>query len=107
MEAALFYIFALGALVAGAQVVLRRNPIYGAISLVGAFFFLAGLYVLLAAHLIAILQDMGSFSDLLIDCGQQRPGHTPELRKAILVSTPEVFEPLALRHFHQLLVKPG
>src|SRR5882724_4127460 len=56
MEAALFYIFAIGTLFAGGQVVLRRNPIYGALSLVGCFFFLAGIYVLLAAHLIAILQ---------------------------------------------------
>jgi len=58
MEAVLFYIFAIGVLAAGAQVVLRRNPIYGALSLVGCFFFLAGIYVLLAAHLIAILQIM-------------------------------------------------
>ena len=56
MEAALFYIFAAGTLAAGAQVVLRRNPIYGALSLVACFFFLAGIYVLLAAHLVAILQ---------------------------------------------------
>ncbi len=55
-EAILFYLFAIGVLVAGAQVVLRRNPIYGAVSLVGCFFFLAGIYVLLSAHLIAILQ---------------------------------------------------
>src|SRR5205814_9667975 len=52
----LFYVFAAGVLFAGAQVILWRNPIYGAISLVGSFFFLAGIYVLLAAHLIAILQ---------------------------------------------------
>jgi NADH-quinone oxidoreductase subunit J len=58
LEAALFYIFAVGVLVAGAQVIFRRNPIYGALSLVGCFFFLAGIYVLLAAHLIAILQIM-------------------------------------------------
>ena len=58
MEAVLFYIFAIGVVVAGAQVVLRRNPIYGAISLVACFFFLAGIYVLLSAHLIAILQVM-------------------------------------------------
>src|SRR5438067_4354604 len=55
-EAILFYLFAIGALVAGAQVIFRRNPIYGALSLVGALFFLSGIYVLLAAHLIAILQ---------------------------------------------------
>jgi len=56
VEAWLFYIFAFGTLFAGGQVVLRRNPIYGALSLVGCFFFLAGIYVLLAAHLIAVLQ---------------------------------------------------
>ena len=58
MEAALFYLFAIGVLGAGAQVVFRRNPIYGALSLVGCFFFLAGIYVLLSAPLIAILQIM-------------------------------------------------
>ena len=56
MEAILFYVFAVGVLISGVQVILRRNPIYGALSLVGTFFFLAGIYVLLAAHLIAILQ---------------------------------------------------
>ena len=58
MEAVLFYIFALGVLGAGAQVVFRRNPIYGALSLVGCFFFLAGISLLLSAPLIAILQIM-------------------------------------------------
>src|SRR3989440_2545967 len=58
MEAILFYIFAIGVLGAGSQVILRRNPIYGALSLVGCFFFLAGIYLLLSAHLIAILQVM-------------------------------------------------
>ncbi|HZX94366.1 MAG TPA: NADH-quinone oxidoreductase subunit J, partial [Myxococcales bacterium] len=55
-EAILFYLFAIGVLFAGAQVIFRRNPIYGALSLVGCFFFLSGIYILLAAHLIAILQ---------------------------------------------------
>ena len=58
MEAVLFYVFAVGTLAGSAMVVLRRNPIHGAVSLVGAFFFLAGIYVLLSAHLIAILQVM-------------------------------------------------
>src|SRR5262249_25524751 len=58
LEAILFYIFALGTLGASAQVILRRNPIYGAVSLVGAFFFLAGIYLLLSAQLIAVLQVM-------------------------------------------------
>jgi len=57
-ETILFYIFAIGVLFSGAQVVMRRNPVHGALSLVACFFFLAGTYVLLAAHLIAILQIM-------------------------------------------------
>ncbi len=57
-ETILFYLFAVGVLGAGAQVVLRRNPIHGALALVASFFFLAGIYVLLSAHLIAILQVM-------------------------------------------------
>src|SRR2546430_3526336 len=32
----------IGALAAGTQVIFRRNPIYGALSLVGALFFLSG-----------------------------------------------------------------
>jgi NADH-quinone oxidoreductase subunit J len=58
VESVFFWIFAIGTVFFGAQVVLRRNPVYAAISLVGAFFFLAGIYVLLSAHLIAILQVM-------------------------------------------------
>jgi NADH-quinone oxidoreductase subunit J len=58
VESVLFWIFAAGVVLAGAQVVFRRNPIHGALALVGCFFFLAGVYVLLAAHLIAILQVM-------------------------------------------------
>ena len=57
-ETILFYLFAAGVVFAGAQVVLQRNPVHAALSLVACFFFLAGIYVLLAAHLIAILQIM-------------------------------------------------
>jgi NADH-quinone oxidoreductase subunit J len=57
-ETVLFYLFAAGTLAGGSQVVLRRNPIHGALALVASFFFLAGIYVLLSAHLIAILQVM-------------------------------------------------
>src|SRR5919201_4504606 len=57
-ESILFWILAAGVVLAGAQVVLRRNPVYAALSLVGCFFFLSGIYVLLSAHLIAILQVM-------------------------------------------------
>jgi NADH-quinone oxidoreductase subunit J len=57
-ETVFFWIFAVATVLFSGQVVLRRNPVNAAISLVAAFFFLAGLYVLLAAHLIAILQIM-------------------------------------------------
>ena len=57
-ETVLFWIFFAGVIVAGAQVILRRNPVYAAMSLVACFFFLAGVYLLLSAHLIAILQVM-------------------------------------------------
>jgi NADH-quinone oxidoreductase subunit J len=43
-------------LVASIGVVLARNPVYAAMNLVAAFFFMAGVYVLLAAHLIAFMQ---------------------------------------------------
>jgi NADH-quinone oxidoreductase subunit J len=57
-ETVLFYIFALGIVFTGAQVIFQRNPVHSAMSLVACFFFLAGIYILLAAHLIAILQVM-------------------------------------------------
>src|SRR3954467_8446369 len=57
-ETVFFWIFAVLTVAFSGNVVLRRNPAHAAISLVAAFFFLAGIYVLLAAHLIAILQIM-------------------------------------------------
>src|SRR6266568_953086 len=57
-ETLLFWVFFAGVVVAGAQVILRRNPVHAAMSLVACFFFLAGVYLLLSAHLIAILQVM-------------------------------------------------
>ena len=57
-ETVFFWIFAVLTVLLAGQVVLRRNPAHAAVSLVGAFFFLSGIYVLLAAQLIAILQVM-------------------------------------------------
>lgn len=56
VEQILFY--ALGGLtvLSAVGVIIARNPIYSAMSLVSAFFFLAGIYVLLWAHTIAVLQ---------------------------------------------------
>jgi NADH-quinone oxidoreductase subunit J len=55
----IFWLLAAGAIFASAMVVLpvgARNPLYGALSLVLSFFFVAGLYVLLLAHTMAVLQ---------------------------------------------------
>jgi NADH-quinone oxidoreductase subunit J len=52
----LFYVFAVLTVVSAAGVIAARSPIYSAMSLVGTFFCLAGIYVLLLAHTIAVLQ---------------------------------------------------
>ena len=51
-----FWILAVPLLVSALLVLFARNPVNAAISLVASFFFLAGIYVLLAAHLLAFLQ---------------------------------------------------
>jgi len=56
VTAFLFYLFAVLTVVAAAGVIAARSPIYSAMSLVGTFFCLAGIYALLMAHTIAVLQ---------------------------------------------------
>jgi len=55
-ELVIFWIFAIPLLLTAMGVVVARNPVYAAMNLVAAFFFMAGIYVLLAAHLIALMQ---------------------------------------------------
>ncbi|HEX7487808.1 MAG TPA: NADH-quinone oxidoreductase subunit J [Anaeromyxobacteraceae bacterium] len=55
-EMVVFWIFAVPLLATAAGVVVARNPVSAAVSLVAAFFFLAGIYILLMAHLLAFLQ---------------------------------------------------
>ena len=55
-ETILFWVFAVGTVVAACGVLFTRNAVVSAMSLVAAFFFLAGVYVLLWAHTIAVLQ---------------------------------------------------
>lgn len=57
-EAIFFFIFAAGAVATTLGVVLFRNPVNSAFSLVVSFFFLAGIFVLLNAHFNAIIQVM-------------------------------------------------
>lgn len=56
IESIFFYLFAGLALASALLVVLQRNPVSSAFSLVLVFFALAGLYVMLDAHLLAALQ---------------------------------------------------
>ena len=55
-ETVTFAIFATFTVVTALGVIVSRNPVYAAMNLVGTFFFLAGIYVLLSAHLIAFMQ---------------------------------------------------
>jgi len=56
VEAILFWIFAGMLVVSAFGVVWSKNPVNSAMSLIGGFFVLAALYVLLRAHLLAGLQ---------------------------------------------------
>ena len=51
-----FYAFAAIAVLGSLLVILQRNPIYSVLALIGAFFGLSGLYVLLDAPFVAIVQ---------------------------------------------------
>ena len=55
-EALLFYVFAAVTVIGSLIVVTQRNPVYSLLSLVGAFFGLCGLYVLLEAPFLAVVQ---------------------------------------------------
>lgn len=55
-ELILFWVFAVATVASAGGVIVARNPIASAMSLVACFFFLAGIYVLLWAHTIAALQ---------------------------------------------------
>ncbi len=58
LENVLFYIFALGALIAGVGVVRSRSAVYCVLCLVLVMCFTAGLFVLLNAFLVAVVQVM-------------------------------------------------
>jgi NADH-quinone oxidoreductase subunit J len=55
-ELVVFWILAIPLVASAATVLVARNPVNAAISLVVSFFFLSGVYVLLTAHLLAFLQ---------------------------------------------------
>ncbi|WP_242343114.1 NADH-quinone oxidoreductase subunit J [Anaeromyxobacter terrae] len=89
-ELVCFWIFAVPLVVTALGVVVARSPVYAAMNLVAAFFFMAGIYVLLAAHLIAFMQILvyaGAvmvlflFVIMLLSLGDEHP--QPERRKAM------------------------
>jgi NADH-quinone oxidoreductase subunit J len=55
-EIILFWLFSVMTVLSALGVVVLKNPIASAMSLVATFFFLAGIYVLLWAHTVAALQ---------------------------------------------------
>lgn len=58
-ELLVFYLLAAGAVLGALAVVVPpfgRNPLHGAVALLATFGFLAGIFVLLSAHLVAVLQ---------------------------------------------------
>ena len=55
-DALLFYVFAAVTVACALIVVLQKNPVYSLVSLVGSFFGLCGLYVLLDAPFLAAVQ---------------------------------------------------
>jgi NADH-quinone oxidoreductase subunit J len=52
----LFYVFAAVAVLTSLLVVLQSNPVYSVLLLIGSFLALAGLYVLLGAPFVAVIQ---------------------------------------------------
>ena len=56
MTVTLFYFISCLTIISALFVVLNRNPVYSAVMLVFCFFSLAGLYVLLEAYFVAVLE---------------------------------------------------
>jgi NADH-quinone oxidoreductase subunit J len=55
-EHLVFFLFAAAAVLGSLFVIVQPNPIYSVLALIGAFFGLAGLYVLLDAPFVAVIQ---------------------------------------------------
>jgi NADH-quinone oxidoreductase subunit J len=55
-EQVAFWVFAVPLVATALGVLIAKSPVYAAMNLVAAFFFMAAIYVLLTAHLIAFMQ---------------------------------------------------
>jgi NADH-quinone oxidoreductase subunit J len=56
MEQLLFYLLALGAVISGVLVIVKKNPVINALFLIGVMLCLAGIYLLLGAQFMAAIQ---------------------------------------------------
>jgi NADH-quinone oxidoreductase subunit J len=91
----LFYLFAAVAVVASLLVIAQRNPIYSVLLLIASFGALSGLYVLLDAPFVAVIQIIvyaGAimvlfvFVIMLLNAGEEE--HTKGSRVALLFGVP-------------------
>lgn len=94
MEWLLFVPLAVIALVTAVLVIILRNPVYCALSLVGTFFALSGIYLLLQAQFIAVVQVIvyaGAimvlflFVVMLLDLGHELPAWLQRDRPRLLI----------------------
>lgn len=56
METLLFWLLAVLALIASVSMIMQRNPVYSALFLIVTLLGLAGLFLLLSAHFLAVIQ---------------------------------------------------
>ena len=56
METLLFWLLAVIALIAAASMIIQRNPVHSALFLIITLLCLAGLFLLLSAHFLAVIQ---------------------------------------------------
>ncbi|MBI4821147.1 MAG: NADH-quinone oxidoreductase subunit J [Deltaproteobacteria bacterium] len=96
----LFAIFALGSVAGGVGVVLLRDPVKGAMSLVASFFSLACLYLLQRAELIAVLEVLvyaGAVMVLFVFVIMLVENHAdPILKEGMLPRVGAVVKPIAV-----------
>ncbi len=94
MEWLMFVPLAAMALVTAVLVIVLRNPVYCALSLVGTFFALSGIYLLLQAQFIAVVQVIvyaGAimvlflFVVMLLDLGHELPAWLQRDRPRLLL----------------------
>lgn len=94
MEWLVFVPLAAMALVAAVLVIILRNPVYCALSLVGTFFALSGIYLLLQAQFVAVVQVIvyaGAimvlflFVVMLLDLGHELPVWLQRDRSRLLI----------------------